>query len=313
MRHALRSKLTAATALAAAASLAVLALPASSASAGSGITPGRVHPMKVIEKVKSKVALPTENRLPLIGGAPVGLPLMYGGGEVELTNTNYAIFWEPAGHASSASYKSLIQRWFNDVGGSALFNTTTQYYQDLGSGQQNIQNVSRFGGSYVDTAPFPAGGITDAAIQAEVARVVALNGWPKGVGNEYFMYSGPGGEIVSSYCAYHGYFSVGGQTVLYADEPYGGQSGCEVPSSPNGDPAADSAINTTSHEQWETITDPTVGGGWTALDGDEGSDQCNFMFGSTNASGADVTLNGHGYIVQQEWDNNGAPFGCTMG
>jgi hypothetical protein len=204
---------TSAIALTAAAALAALALPAASASAGTAITPGRIHAMKVIEKAKG--ALPTENRLPLIGGAPVGLPLGYGGGEVELTNTNYAIFWEPTGHASSASYKSLIQRWFNDVGGSALFNTTTQYYQDLGNGQQNIQNVSRFGGAYVDTAPFPAGGITDAAIQSEVARVIALNNWPKGIGNEYFLYSGPGGEIVSSYCAYHVYFSVGGKTVLY--------------------------------------------------------------------------------------------------
>ena len=104
--------------------------------------------------------------------------------------------------------------------------------------------------------------------------------------------------------------ALGGKTALYADEPYGGQSGCAVPSSPNGDPAADSAINTTSHEQWETITDPV--NAWYALDGDEGSDQCNFLFGSTDAGGADVRINGHGYIVQQEWRNSLAPFGCVM-
>jgi hypothetical protein len=251
-----------------------------------------------------------ENRLPLVGGAPVGLPLDYHGGDVEVTNTNYAIFWEPAGHPSSPKYQTLIKQWFGDVGGSPLFNTTTEYYQGSGATQQYVKNQSVFGGSYVDTTPFPAGGITDADVQAAVARAVAANPWTVGIGHEFFVYSGPGGETVSSYCAYHGSFTLNGKTALYADEPYGGQSGCTVPSSPNGDQAADSAINTTSHEQWETITDPV--NAWYALDGDEGSDQCNFLFGTTDSSGADVRINGHGYIVQQEWRNSAAPFGCVM-
>src|SRR4051812_23327321 len=267
-----------------------------------------IHVMKTLGS-----ALPTENRLPLIGGAPVGLPLEYGGGAVEVTNTNYAIFWEPPGHESSATYKPLVSRWFQDVGGSALFNTTTEYYQGSGAAQQRIQNVSSFGGSYVDTDPFPAGGITDADLQAEVRKVVARNGWPTGVGHEYFVYSGPGGEIVSQYCAYHSYVVINGQNTPYADEPYGAQAGCTTTTSPNGDPAADSVINTPSHEQWETITDPNTGDGWVAVDGDEGSDQCNFLFGSTDAGGADVHLNGHAYIVQEEWSNARAPQGCVMG
>ena len=291
--------------------IALSAAVAPAASAGIGgrvVNHGTKHVMTTLEST-----VPTENRLPLIGGAPVGLPLEYGGGQVEVTNRNYAIFWEPPGHASSANYKPLVQRFFSDVGGSALFNTTTQYYQGSGASQVFIKNVSTFGGSYVDTAAFPAGGVTDADLQAEVKKVVALNNWPTGVGNEYFVYTGPGGETVSTYCAYHSWVSINGAPTPYADEPYGGQSGCTVPSSPNGDPAADSIINTSSHELWETITDPMTGDGWVALDGDEGSDQCNFLFGSTDASGADVHWNGHPYIVQEEWDNTAAPFGCTMG
>lgn len=281
------------------------------APASAGLTAGATaSPVNHVMRTIGETAQLREHRLPLIGGAPVGLPLDYHGGDVEVTNTSYAIFWEPAGHASSSTYKPLIQRWFQDVGGSPLFDTTTEYYQGSGATQQYVTNVSAFGGSYVDTTPFPSGGITDADVQAAVARAVAANGWPVGIGKEFFVYSGPGGEVVSSYCAYHGSFTLGGQTALYADEPYGGQSGCTVPSSPNGDPAADSAINTTSHEQWETITDPV--NAWYALDGDEGSDQCNFLFGTTDAGGADVRINGHGYIVQQEWRNSAAPFGCVM-
>lgn len=304
-----RSALIRATALIAAST--PLLLPSGPASANSGVLTHGVP--KVMKTIGSVVA--TENRLPLIGGAPIGLPLQYGGGAVEVTNTNFAIFWEPSGHTSAPGYQTLIKRWFADVGGSALFNTTTQYYQGSGATKRYIQNVSAFGGSFIDTAPFPAGGITDAALQAEVRKVVASQNWPVGVGNEVFVYSGPGGEVVSSYCAYHSFITINGQTETYADEPYGGQSGCTVPKSPNGNPAADSAINTTSHEQWETITDPNTGDGWVALDGDEGSDQCNFMFGPQDASGADVQLHGNPYIVQQEWSNAKGLglLGCTMG
>ena len=81
----------------------------------------------------------------------------------------------------------------------------------------------------------------------------------------------------------------------------------------NGNPAADSVINTTSHEQWESITDPGTGDGWVAADGDEGSDQCNFEFGAQDSRGADVSMKGDPYIVQEEWSNASSPFGCTMG
>jgi hypothetical protein len=289
---------------------ASLGSPAS-AQVGLPALPGHAKVMKTLDQVKDSV-LPTENRLPVVGGAPAGLPLQYGGGAVQVTNTTYAIFWEPPGHASSANYKPLVTRWFQDVGGSALFGTTTQYYQGSGTTQQNIKNISTFGGSYVDTDPFPAGGITDAVLQAEVKKVLALKGWPAGNSNQYFVYSGPGGETVASYCAYHSYVVINGLKTPYADEPYGGQSGCTTPTSPNGDAAADSIINTTSHEQWETITDPNTGDGWVAADGDEGSDQCNFSFGTTDAGGADVRINGHPYIVQKEWSNAKSPFGCVM-
>ncbi|HVB27269.1 MAG TPA: hypothetical protein VNE21_05095 [Mycobacteriales bacterium] len=315
MRSARRQALTIAATLVSGGSV-ILAMTAGSAAAAGppgspllarGTVAGHVHLMTL-----ARDGLPTQNRLPLVGGAPVGLPLQYGGGNVELTNTNYAIFWEPSGHTVSPTYNALISRWFDDVGGSALFGTTTQYYQTVNGPQQNIENVSSFGGSWLDTAPYPDANLTDADVQAEVVKALKANGWPTGIGNEFFVYTALGAITISNYCAYHGDFALNGSAVLYANEPYGGQSGCTVPSSPNGDPAADSAIDTTSHEQWETITDPTVGGGWTAADGDEGSDQCNFEFGPTDSSGADVVLHGHPYLVQEEWSNAAEPLGCVM-
>jgi hypothetical protein len=265
---------------------------------------------KVMAKAESVV--PTENRLPVVGGTPAGLPLSYGGGPVEVTSKNYAIFWDPASFSYNPNYPTLVQRFLTDLGGSSIYNTLTEYYGTVNGVKTPIKNVATFGGAYFDTSPFPAGGVTDADLQAEVKKIVTANGLPTGIGNEYLVYTGQGGETVASYCAYHGVTTVNGVTTPYADELYGGQSGCTTPSSPNGNPAADSIINTSSHEIWETITDPNVGDGWVAADGDEGSDQCNFLFGTTDASGADIHINGHPYIVQEEWRNSKQPFGCVM-
>ena len=252
---------------------------------------------------------------PIVGALPlgVGLPLQYGGGPVEVTNTSYAIFWEPTtGPQVAPGYNALINRYFADISGSALFGTTTQYYQTVNGANQAIQNASTFGGSTVDTTPYPDGDLTDADVQAEVARVMKAKGWTGGIGHEFFIYTNPGAITLTNFCAYHGFFSSGGTDVLYANQLYGNQNGCQPPSSPNGNPAADGVIDATSHEHWETITDPLVGSGWTAFTGDEGSDQCNHTYGPTDASGADVTLHGHPYILQREWSNTPLLFGCVM-
>lgn len=305
MHRTARTSLLGATALVGAALLATTSAAPASAALLPRPAVGHPHVMKTLDAVKDTV-LPTENRLPLIGAAPVGLPLQYGGGDVEVTSTNYALFWDGANRTApySPTYKSLIARFFGDVGGSKLFDTVTEY--------SGIKNVAVYGGSDTITEPFPAGGVTDADLQRVVREAVLRNGWKTGVGSEVFVYTAPGGETVSSYCAYHSYITIGSTTVQYADEPYGGQSGCTVPGSPNGDQAADSVLNTTSHELWETITDPHTGDGWVALSGDEGSDECNFMFGPQDASGADTVINGHPYLLQTEWRNSLAPFGCTM-
>jgi hypothetical protein len=51
-----------------------------------------------------------------------------------------------------------------------------------------------------------------------------------------------------------------------------------------------------SHELMETVTDPSVGNSnyaWLDSSGAEIGDKCNFVFGPTDASGADLHVNGH--------------------
>ena len=111
------------------------------------------------------------------------------------------------------------------------------------------------------------------------------------------------------YCAYHDDFSLNGQPVIYANEPYDATiDGCGPGSSPNGN-AADATINTISHEQNEAITDPW-GNAWQDASGDEVADICAWKFGSSLGGTAGVdeynqVIAGHHYWLQQEYSNDG--------
>ena len=79
----------------------------------------------------------------------------------------------------------------------------------------------------------------------------------------------------------------------------------------NGDVAADSGLNVTSHENIEAITDPE-GNAWYDSSGQEIGDKCAWNFGSTLGGGSGSEYNEQissgNYWLQQEWSNdaNGA-------
>jgi hypothetical protein len=86
---------------------------------------------------------------------------------------------------------------------------------------------------------------------------------------------------------------------------------CDIGYHPNSsiDPNADATINVTSHEHNESITDP-FGSAWYNSGGSEDGDLCAWNFGSVNGNGANQTINGHSYILQQEWSNLSS--GCVL-
>jgi hypothetical protein len=61
-------------------------------------------------------------------------------------------------------------------------------------------------------------------------------------------------------------------------------------------------VSITSHEQFETITDPQANA-WSDARGEEVADKCLGQFGPLAADGGNVTLNGHRYALQGEWSN----------
>jgi len=254
------------------------------------------------------------NNKDLLGIVPgVDIPMGYGGGPIEQSGSvSYAIFWEPPGSVVSGSYHTLVQRYFQDIGGSAFYGLMSQY--DDGN-NHFIANASSLGGTFTDTRAYPESPLQDSDLQAEVTHVMGLTGWTGGIGHEFFVFTPKGVNSCmngscsfSTYCAYHGHFANGGTDVLYASMPYAGTdlNGCGVPSSPNGDADSDAEISIISHEHFETVTDPDLNA-WSDLLGEEIGDKCRVEYGTIDGAGANVHLNGHPYIVQEEYSNRAFP------
>jgi hypothetical protein len=250
--------------------------------------------------------------------------LVYHGGPVMHTITDYAIYWAPSGFTFPSGYENLINQYFGDV--SADSGKTTNVYgidTQYSDGSGNIQYSAAFGGSVDDADAYPGNGcplytgvtkcLTDAQLQSEIASVVAAQGLPQNGTTQYFLFtpqsvgscfdSGGSECAYTTYCAYHGEFSSSGE-IIYANQPYAHVSGCETGQLPNGN-AADDTINVTSHENNEAITDPQLNA-WYDNAGFEIGDKCAWIFGTlSGTSGAqwNQTINGDHYILQEEYDN----------
>jgi len=81
-------------------------------------------------------------------------------------------------------------------------------------------------------------------------------------------------------------------------------------SAPNSDALGDIAVNVTSHELFESVTDPYFNA-WAASDTQEIGDKCSSSFGAIADDGGDVLLNGDSFILQTEWSNSAGH--CVIG
>jgi len=272
---------------------------------------------------------------------PPATPLIYHSGGVVMQNgvNTYAIFWVPAklqnGGAAgmTAHYQGVEKNMLSDYPGHGLDNNSTQYYQTVGAVTSYIQNKGGLAASFVDTDAYPASGcsdsatpgncITDAQLQAEIAKVMAAKGWTPGLNKMFMVFtsSGEGSCFDSSsascayvqYCAYHSYFGSTSTPAVYGNIPFADLSVCQEPGtpSPTGDALADEVASTTSHELTEATTDPELDA-WYDSSGNEIGDKCAYNYGTNtwDSSKANEMWNGHFYELQREYDNHVA--GCVQ-
>jgi hypothetical protein len=191
----------------------------------------------------------------------------------------------------------------------------------------------------IDTDPYPAGGctspeddaacLTDGQVQAEVDKIIqATSGTPRGLNNLWYVYTPPNVDecIAGTACettafgGYHSLSNVGHGVTIYA---YTGDALVESDSvyafpHPEGNPAAEVAVDISLHETNEAMSDPT-GVGYIDSNAYEIGDKCEFgrpvqPLGYASAGpGAgqpfDTVINGHQYWTQSIWSN--ADGGCV--
>jgi hypothetical protein len=264
--------------------------------------------------------------------------LDYNGGPVMGSNTNYALYWAPSGSAPyPPDYQPGLSRFFEDLahdsGGNANVESVAAQYNDA-AGHFSSYN-SHFGGTLLDTNPYPGNGckaaaicLTDAQLRAELVRFVSAAKLPMDLTHEYFLLTPPGvencftksgsecsvGTTRPTYCAYHSNIPVGGGQLIYSNDAFvTGNPLCDDGNHPNG--SSDGALEGgLSHEHVESITDPEPNSAWTDFGGVIGEigDKCRTFeeateygptLGTHNAAKYNQVINGDFYWYQQEWSN----------
>jgi len=311
-----------------------------------GITPRVGVPARSVGSVPRGRALHTSNNgnLDYNGGSVLhsSAPyLIFWDPSAEISTSSRDLleryFTDVAADSEKGTNVYAVDRQFTDGSGFA------DYRQTFSSGQAIVDTTAypqRDILNCPDTASTYANCLTDAQLQTEVTRLISADGLPTGTGANapiYFVLT-PGDTNICTdsadcadnvFCAYHSNFALGGSgaTVLYAAIPmfFDGASNAQDPKAcqndgngavqkPNGD-IADVAIKYLSHEDNETITDPTGSGWWDTNTGNENGDNCNDIGTNSNAFtptlGGDPSagtlynqvINGHHYYIQSEWSN----------
>ncbi|MGH2891934.1 MAG: hypothetical protein ACRDPM_01515, partial [Solirubrobacteraceae bacterium] len=234
------------------------------------------------------------------------IPVLYHGGSVMRNVTIHTVFWAPAGYhydgapgAGALGYVPLIQQFFSDVardsGSSAnIFSLLDQFGDRAGNGSYQVRYDPAVD-SVTDTQPYPAATsqcpspsgvatcVTDLQVQHEVDRLIGpIDPAARGLTNIYFVLLPPdvdecitiGTCATSAFAGYHSAFSLGHGLTIYSAIPDPQVEFTPPPGSdPEGNPEAESAIDTVAHEAVEAITDP-VGTGWMDPNGLETADKC---------------------------------------
>ena len=277
------------------------------------------------------------------------IPVLYHGGVVMRNVTIHTVFWAPAGYhydgspgAGALGYVPLIQQFLSDVAhdsGSTgnVFSLLNQFGDRSGAGAYQVHYDPAVD-SVVDTHAYPAAAnqcpspsgvatcVTDLQVQRELDRLIGTSApAARGLTNIYFVLLPPdvdecitiGSCGTSAFAGYHSAFSLGHGLTVYSAIPDPQIEFTPPPGSdPEGNPEAESTIDTVAHEGVEAITDP-IGTGWMDPNGFETADKCENgpqqgapLGYAADGSPYNQLIDGHQYLIQDIWSNSRS--GCVQ-
>jgi hypothetical protein len=216
----------------------------------------------------------------------------HGGGVIANAHVVF-IFWGPSfatGGADNA-YATTLQAFRNQFGGTGEWKTILQY-------GCNATSLGAGSADWFDTTTPPTK-VTDAVVQSKVTAYLSTHTFDNSAVYEVVTpstsYSSSGGSSSCggphlSYCAYHGSYTSGSNSVKYSIQPWPGCSGCSVSGWSN----VQNQEHFVCHETREAATDP-VNAWWDGTTGAEADDKCAWTPSPFIGTG--------GYAYQYEWSN----------
>jgi serine protease len=303
--------------LVAAAALAALAVAVpSSAKSGHDFPPAAApHVFKPVGFTRRHTS--GSNNLYYHGGV--------GGIGVETAPKVYLVLWgsqwtnnDPSGEAS------ILQSFFQGVGGSSWLNSVTQYCQGVSSGTYFCNGSGTaagnpsgiYGGIWRDNGSAAPTHPTQSQLAAEAVRAAAH--FPAALSTAQYVIATATGNSASGfgtqYCAWHSSTSSSSGTVAYTNLPYITDAGASCGANFNGlGPNAGITI-VEGHELAETITDQYPNGGWLDSSGYENGDKCAWITTGNQGASTTTTLSTGTFPVQSLWSNlsNNNAGGCVL-
>jgi hypothetical protein len=242
---------------------------------------------------------PTKSHAAGTGASATSANITYHGGDVLYQAKVVPIYWGTYwGGGTGANEAATMTAFYAQFGTNSHYGIITQY-SDTAHGAIQLSTLTATNGGYFDNTNPSAKKVTDAMVQAEVKKYLTTHTFNDETIYEVFIgpafYSNDGssdscGGHHLAYCAYHGSFSSGGNTVKYSIEPYPSCSGCHA----SGFSTVQDAQHFACHETREAVTDP-VNAWWDGTTGYEADDKCAW-------TPAPFISGGYGY--QDEWSNN---------
>jgi hypothetical protein len=276
------------------------------------------------------------------------VPVVYHGGTVVHGVRIHTIFWAPNGFRFDGSpgagilgYEPMIQRFLTDVAHDSrattnAFSVLGEYPQRGGAGIYDV-SFNPASDSIDDTDPYPPASrqcpspagiatcVTDLQLQRELDKVIQSHDrTARGLHDMWFVFLPPNVDTciaigscgTTAYAGYHALSNLGHGPTIYAAIPDPLIELTPPPGQdPQGNPEAESTIDTVGHEAVEAITDPE-GTGWMDPNGFEVADKCqNPEIGTplgfaANGSPYNELINGRQYLIQAMWSNTSS--GCVQ-
>jgi hypothetical protein len=243
-------------------------------------------------------------------------------GVVKGADTVYLVFWGAGWSSDPTNEKTILQNFFNHVGGSSWNNSVTQYCDHVatgsttcGTGAQFATNPSNvLGGTWSDATNAAPTHPSQGDLAGEAARAAAHFGTTavQNQNAQYVIATATGNSASgfgTSYCAWHSSTSSASGTLAYTNLPYITDAGASCGANFNGLGANAGITIVEGHEFAETETDIFPNGGWLDSRGAENGDKCAWISSGQGAS-ASVSMNGASFPVQSLWSN--ASSNCVL-